>query len=44
MTKADKIFKDLLNRILQEDWEVDNRAVWEDGSQVYTKKNLWCSK
>lgn len=38
MTQADKIFKDCLRQILAEDWEVDNRAVWEDGTQVYTKR------
>lgn len=38
MTKADKIFKDCLRQILAQDWENDNRATWEDGSQVMTKR------
>lgn len=40
MTLADKIFKRNLMELLQEDWEPDNRATWEDGSPIATKRVL----
>lgn len=38
MTLADKTFKHNLSEILNEPWEKDNRATWEDGSLVQTKR------
>lgn len=38
MTIADKIFRKNLLDIMKEDWEVDNRARWEDGSEIKTKR------
>lgn len=38
MTLADKIYKDNIRAILAEPWEDDNRAVWEDGTKVQTKR------
>lgn len=40
MSKADLYFKHDLDQILREDWEIDNRAKWADGSQVKTKRIL----
>lgn len=40
MSKVDDIFIQNLREILQQDWEVDNRAKWKDGSQVATKRIL----
>lgn len=40
MSQADQIFKDNLTEILQQEWEIDNRAKWKDGSQVATKRIL----
>jgi thymidylate synthase len=38
MTMADKIFKQNLKEILEQPWEVDNRARWKDGSPIATKR------
>ncbi|HEY8444685.1 MAG TPA: thymidylate synthase [Bacilli bacterium] len=38
MSKADIIFKQNLEEILKQEWEVDNRAIWKDGSKVFTKR------
>lgn len=38
MSYADKIFKDNLKKIMDEPWEIDNRAKWEDGSPIATKR------
>lgn len=38
MTIADKIFKENLERIMKEPWEIDNRARWDDGSPISTKR------
>lgn len=40
MNKADKYYIENLKKIKYEEWEIDNRAKWEDGSQVYTKRVL----
>lgn len=40
MNKADKYLIDNLTEILEQEWEIDNRAKWEDGSQVKTKRIL----
>jgi thymidylate synthase len=40
MSQADVIFKQNLAEILGQEWEIDNRARWEDGSPVYTKRIL----
>lgn len=38
MALVDVMFQENLAKILAEDWEDDNRAVWEDGSPVQTKR------
>lgn len=38
MSRADIIFKRNLRNILKEDWEIDNRARWKDGTIVKTKR------
>lgn len=38
MNYADQIFKQNLKEILNEEFEIDNRAKWKDGTQVYTKR------
>lgn len=38
MSYVDDIFMKDLNAILNEEWEIDNRAKWKDGSQVKTKR------
>lgn len=40
MSYADQVFKQNLREILEQEWEVDNRARWADGSPVYTKRIL----
>lgn len=40
MNKVDKYFIENLKKIKEENWEIDNRAKWEDGTQVYTKRIL----
>lgn len=40
MTKTDDIFIDNLKSILEQEWEVDNRAKWKDGTEVKTKRIL----
>lgn len=36
--KADKLLRKNLKEILKQDWEIDNRATWEDGTPVKTKR------
>lgn len=38
MAYADIIFKKTLKEILKQEWEVDNRATWSDGTPVMTKR------
>lgn len=38
MNQYDLQFKQNLSEILKQEWEVDNRAKWKDGSQVMTKR------
>lgn len=38
MSKIDVIHQETLKKLLNEPWEVDNRAKWEDGSPVMTKR------
>lgn len=38
MKQVDQIFKKNLRQILQQEWEVDNRAKWKDGTPVMTKR------
>ncbi|MGG0308197.1 thymidylate synthase [Priestia megaterium] len=38
MNKFDLHFKENLLNILQQEWTVDNRATWKDGSPVMTKR------
>lgn len=38
MSKIDIYHQQTLAQLLSEPWEVDNRAVWEDGTQVMTKR------
>lgn len=38
MAQIDVLHQETLERLLAEPWEVDNRAVWEDGTQVMTKR------
>lgn len=38
MALIDIYQKETLTRLLNEEWEVDNRAVWEDGTPVKTKR------
>ena len=38
MTQIDLYHKETLEKMLAEEWEVDNRAKWEDGSPVKTKR------
>lgn len=40
MSKVDDIFIKDLKEILKEEWEVDNRSTWEDGSKPKTKRIL----
>lgn len=40
MSKIDDIFIENLQEILKQDWEIDNRAKWKDGTQVKTKRIL----
>lgn len=40
MTYVDDIFVDNALEILDQEWEVDNRAKWKDGSEVKTKRIL----
>lgn len=40
MAIADIKFKETLLAIMENEWEVDNRATWKDGSQVATKREL----
>lgn len=40
MSQADILFKENLKEIMAQEWEIDNRATWEDGSQVKTKRIL----
>jgi thymidylate synthase len=40
MSQADLIFKDNLREIIKQDWEIDNRAKWEDGTETKTKRVL----
>lgn len=43
MSKVDDIFVQDLKEIMEQEWEVDNRAKWKDGSQVKTKRILQVS-
>jgi len=38
MNKVDEMFIEDLEEILKQDWEVDNRAKWLDGTQTKTKR------
>lgn len=38
MSQIDLYHQDTLKTLLKEDWEPDNRAVWEDGTPVMTKR------
>lgn len=38
MTYVDDIFIKNLKEIMKEDWEVDNRAHWEDGTEIATQR------
>lgn len=38
MSYVDGIFMKDLNEIIQQEWEMDNRAKWKDGTQVKTKR------
>ena len=40
MSKVDDIFISNLQDIMKEEWEIDNRAKWKDGTQVKTKRIL----
>lgn len=40
MTYVDDIFVNNAKEILEQEWEVDNRAKWNDGSEVATKRIL----
>jgi len=40
MTYVDDIFVQNAEEILSQEWEVDNRATWKDGSPVKTKRIL----
>lgn len=40
MSIVDDIFINNLKSILEEEWEIDNRAKWEDNSEVKTKRIL----
>lgn len=40
MSYVDEVFIENARNILKEEWEVDNRAKWEDGSPVKTKRIL----
>lgn len=40
MNKVDEIYVSNLKEILNQDWEIDNRARWKDGSEVKTKRIL----
>lgn len=38
MSLIDHYHQDTLRKLLKEEWEPDNRAVWEDGTPVMTKR------
>lgn len=38
MAHADTLARNTLSQILDQDWEVDNRARWKDGSPIMTKR------
>lgn len=38
MTQIDVFHQETLKKLLAEEWEPDNRAVWEDGTPVMTKR------
>ncbi|MFE4029267.1 thymidylate synthase [Priestia sp. YIM B13551] len=38
MSYFDMVTKQTLSEILKQEWEVDNRAVWKDGSPIMTKR------
>lgn len=38
LTKVDDVFIKDLNEIMNQEWEVDNRAQWEDGTEIATKR------
>lgn len=38
MSLFDIAFQETLAKIMKEEWEPDNRAVWKDGSPVMTKR------
>lgn len=38
MAIVDEIFKENLKEILKQEWEIDNRAKWKDGTPVKTKR------
>ncbi|MEK1828849.1 thymidylate synthase [Priestia megaterium] len=38
MSYMDIVTKQTLGEILKQEWEVDNRAVWKDGTPVMTKR------
>lgn len=40
MSYVDDIFAENLKDILNEEWEVDNRSSWEDGSPIATKRMI----
>lgn len=40
MSQADEIFLHNLREILSSEWEDDNRAVWEDGTPIQTKRAI----
>jgi thymidylate synthase len=40
MSLYDLQFIDNLKQIMNQEWEVDNRATWQDGSPVATKRIL----
>lgn len=37
-TTADLYLKEILGKIMKQEWEVDNRAKWKDGTPVMTKR------
>lgn len=43
MTYVDDIFIKDLKEVMQEEWEVDNRASWKDGSEIATKRIIQVS-
>lgn len=40
MSTVDKITVNNFKEVLKQEWEIDNRAEWEDGTQVKTKRIL----